>query len=140
MIHCDNEKNLKITQIKVIYIHLRDNNLYPKCKCLICSHVSIVQYKLLKKLIDKVLMKLKENEISEMAESDFPDYEGSANFQKEGFFELLAAHKDLIEVSENQQEKFILINQAFKFIEKANYEVNLDFIKWLISYSWNFGI
>lgn len=25
-------KRLKITSIKVIYIHLRDNRMYPKCK------------------------------------------------------------------------------------------------------------
>ena len=28
----DQGKKVKISSIKVIYIHLRDNNLYPKCK------------------------------------------------------------------------------------------------------------
>jgi hypothetical protein len=32
MVNEDQGKKVKISSIKVIYIHLRDNNLYPKCK------------------------------------------------------------------------------------------------------------
>lgn len=64
----------------------------------------------------------------------------------EGYFELLSAHKELIELLEsesptNKEERLILVNQAFKFVEKANYEVgNLDILKWIISYTWNQGV
>jgi len=35
----------------------------------------------------------------------------------------------------------MILAQTFKFVEKANYEIgNLDFIKWIVSYSWNHGV
>ena len=42
----------KVTPIKVVYIHLRDNKLYPKRKFAILNF--IVQCKLLRKLIEKL--------------------------------------------------------------------------------------
>jgi hypothetical protein len=93
--------------------------------------------KLLKLLIDKVLTRIRESE----------GLNGSHNTTKkalsvplEAYFELLSAHKELIELVESNQEKLMLVTQAFKFIEKADYRVNLDFLKWIVSYSWNQGV
>eukprot|EP00347_Sterkiella_histriomuscorum_P019831 403340135 len=87
-----------------------------------------VQQKLLKKLIETVLLKLNE----------FRDEINQSNALQE----LLSAHKDLVEITESPSEKLLFLNQTFKHIENANFEecVNLDYLKWMIGLSWNQGI
>ena len=83
-----------------------------------------MQRKLLKRLIEKILIKM----------SDASD-------PKEAYFEMLSANKELIELTEDRQEKLLLVNQAFRFMEKAQFNnVNLDFVKWIVSFAWNCGI
>ncbi|CDW91181.1 UNKNOWN [Stylonychia lemnae] len=95
MISIQHGKIYKTSSLKVVYVYLRENGLYPK---------------------------------------------NQSDIELQGFHEILSAHKDLIEISQNPQEKYILMMQACKYIEKANFSINLDFIKWMISLSWNQGI
>ena len=51
-------------------------------------------------------------------ELEFVDHD---DIEKEGVHEILSAHKDLIDITNSQNEKFVLMMQAHKFILKANY-------------------
>ncbi len=86
----------------------------------------------MRKLIEKVYSKIQE----------YPQ----DNVSEDAYGELLSAHKELVEILESeypqtsQEECLVLIQQSFKFVEKARYQVgNLDILKWLVSYSWNQG-
>jgi hypothetical protein len=61
ILHSHEEKEfLKITPLKVMYIHLRDNCLFPQRKNQLFTQFTIVQCKLLRKLIERIYGKLEE--------------------------------------------------------------------------------
>jgi len=122
-------KEGKITSLKVIYIHLRDNRLFPKSNYLSLNNLCLVQAKLLRTLIERIDEKI----------------QTGPSHTTDSYFELLASHKELIELLEETEsrkdERLILVQQTFRLVERAGYEVgNLDILRWIISYAWNQGV
>lgn len=96
----------------------------------------LVQVKLLKRILEKLMEAIREQEQEDMEAKGV----GNSSESRELYNELLAAIKELIEISEKQNEKYLYLGQASRFVDKVNFNVNLDYLKWLISFSWNYGV
>ena len=143
--------DIKISQIKLLYHSLRDNNQFLAYQIL-----------LLKRFIQQSL-----SELEGLQEENV-----EADILKESYSELMAANKDLIELHDEmeqfqsikssnndvltlqeladlreihsgdgmQQLKLGLMQQLVRLAERAHFAINLDYLRWLISYGWNLGI
>ena len=118
-----------------------------------------MQKRLLKRFIEKQVCRLRQLSEAEENGGGQP-IEG----QIETFNELLSAHKELIELSNEHADRFAFLSQASRLMDQAlqlslqasnmmsrneeqkmsfceddevDEQINLDFLKWMISFSWN---
>ena len=97
---------VRANSLKVMYSMLRESkNLYPS-----------MQKRLLKRFIEKQVLKLKQ--LSEQA-VDAEAQETLLEAQIETFNELLSAHKELIELTEEHTDRFAFLNQASRLMDQA---------------------
>ena len=71
-----------------------------------------------------------------------PDEKADTDVLLETYNELLAAHKELAELTVSMTDKLGFLSQAQRLAEMQAEKcgLNIEMQKWLISYSWNLGV
>lgn len=99
---------VRANSLKMMYAMLRDSkNMYPQ-----------MQKRLLKRYIEKQVVKLRQLSDSQTGESNNAG-ESVTSGQIETLNELLSAHKELIELSCEHSDKYAFLSQASRLMDQA---------------------